>query len=231
MTLLKIYQKFLRAYGPQGWWPTTRNGKTDYYGGPANEKERLEVCLGAILTQNTSWKNAGKALRNLHRHSLIDAGKLARIKQNKLAEIIRSSGFHNQKAERLKIFCNHIQKNYNGSLKKLFAKDVDKLKKELLGLKGIGPETADSMMLYAANKPVFVIDAYTKRIFSSLGYLGLKANYDEWQRLFHENLPTDAKLFNEYHALIVEHGKRLGNGNAADLGRKALYTADTNRYL
>ncbi len=214
MKLLNIYRKLLGAYGKQGWWPTTRNGKTGYYGGPISDKERLEVCIGAILTQNTSWKNAEKALQGMHSRNMVDVKRITRIKRSGLAKIIRSSGFHNQKAERIKIFCSHLLKNYGGPIKKLFSKNMIQLRNELLSLKGIGPETADSMILYAANKPVFVIDAYTKRIFSSLGFLDKNAPYDEWQRLFEDNLPKDAKLFKEYHALIVEHAKRLKKGNA-----------------
>ncbi len=214
---MKIYQKLLDAYGKQGWWPTTRNGATGYYGGPINGKERLEVCIGAILTQNTSWKNAEKAVRNMHIHGLIDTKKISAMKRNRLAKIIRSSGFHNQKAERLKMFCSHMVKNYNGSLKKLFSLDTEILRKELLSLKGIGNETADSMILYAANKPIFVIDSYTKRIFSLLGFLDKNAPYDKWQKMFEDNLPKDAELFKEFHALIVEHAKRMRSGDACGL--------------
>ncbi|MFH0889714.1 MAG: endonuclease [Candidatus Aenigmatarchaeota archaeon] len=216
MSLIKIYQKLRKAYGKQGWWPTTRNGKTSYYGGPINDKERLEVCIGAILTQNTSWKNAEKAIRNMHAHNLVNIEKISKIERNKLAKIIRSSGFHNQKSERLKIFCSYIMKNY-GSLKRFFVKDAVDLRKELLLLKGIGLETADSIMLYAADKPVFVIDSYTRRIFSALGFLDANATYDEWQQLFEKSLRLDKELFKEYHALIVEHAKRMRNGDAIEL--------------
>ncbi len=212
MALMTVYRKLLKAYGKQGWWPTTRNGVMSYYGGPVNDSERLEVCFGAILTQNTSWNNAEKAIRNMH--ELIDIEKVSKIGQEKLAKIIKSSGFHNQKSERLKMFCSYVLKNY-GSLERFFANG--ELRKELLSLKGIGNETADSIMLYAADRPVFVIDAYTKRIFSSLGFLGADATYDEWQQLFEENLKHDVELFKEYHALIVEHAKRLRNGSATIL--------------
>ncbi len=217
MDILDVYLKLLGAYGKQGWWPTTRNGVMGYYGGPISDEERLEMCFGAILAQNTSWKNAGKALQNMHSHGMMGVKKVTHIKRSDLAKIIRSSGFHNQKAKRLKIFCSHLVKNYGGSIKKLFSNETWQLRNELFSLEGIGPETADSIMLYAANRPVFVIDAYTKRIFSGLGFLDKGASYGKWQNLFENNLPKNAELFNEYHALIVEHAKRIRNGDACGL--------------
>ena len=205
----KIYDILLKNYGPQKWWPVTSESEITprYSGGPKTGKQQLEVIFGAILTQNTSWKNVEKAIINLNKNNLIDIKKIIEIENKKLANIIKSSGYHNQKAERLKIFSEFLLKNYNGNLKKLFEKNIDELRKELLEIKGIGPETADSIILYSAQKPIFVIDAYTKRIFSRIGFK--EKTYDEFQNAFHKNLAKDVNLFNEYHALIVEHGKNI----------------------
>ena len=194
-------------FGPQNWWPVTEEGKIhpEYSNGPKTEKQQLEVCFGAILTQNTNWKNVEKAIVNLNKNNLISINKIISIDNQKLAEIIRSSGYHNQKAKKLKNFCDFLQKNYWGRLQKFFQNDIQRLRKELLSINGIGPETADSIILYAARKPIFVIDAYTKRIMSRIGYKEQK--YEELQKLFMENLQNSEKLFNEYHALLVELGK------------------------
>ncbi len=172
--------------------------------GHIREKPRNQTT-NHILTQNTNWKNVEKAIINLNKNQLINIGKIIKINNKKLASIIRSSGYHNQKAIKLKNFCSFIFKNYNNDLMKFFNNDVKKLREELLELNGIGPETADSMILYAAEKPIFVIDAYTKRIFSRIGFK--ETTYDEFQELFMNNLELNEKLFNEYHALIVELGK------------------------
>ncbi len=205
--LSKIYASLLNHFGPQHWWPVTPEGKfyPEYSGGPKNEKQQLEVIFGAILTQNTSWKNAEKAIVNLNKNNLIEVKKIIKIKNNKLAETIKSSGYHNQKANKLKNFCNFLLKYYNGKLNLLFQKDIHELRQQLLSVNGIGPETADSIILYAAKKPIFVVDAYTKRVFGRIGFS--QAIYDDLQKLFMENLPNSEKLFNEYHALIVELGK------------------------
>ncbi len=189
----RIYARLLRAYGKQHWWPVT------------GANPELEICVGAILTQNTNWKNVEKAIANLRKAKLIDAKKLVDVKEKKLALLIRSSGYYNQKAKKLKEFARFVIEH--GGLKKLFAKP--ELRELLLSVKGIGPETADSMILYAANKPVFVIDAYTRRIFSRLGPCSRNLTYHELQDLFHSKLKKDVKLFNEYHALIVMHGKDI----------------------
>jgi len=203
----KIYEVFLNKYGKQYWWPVTKQGLTPKYNKKINltEKQKLEICFGAILTQNTNWKNVEKAIINLNENNLIDIKKIIRIKKEKLANIIRSSGYHNQKSLSLKNFSNYILNNYNGKINKFFSNDIDDLRTKLLSIKGIGPETADSIILYAAKKPIFVIDAYTKRIFNRLGF---KQNtYDEFQTLFMNKLTKDKKMFSEYHALIVHHGK------------------------
>lgn len=205
--LKDIYNKLYTHFGPRNWWPVTEGGKVypEYSGGPKNEKQQLEVVFGAILTQNTSWKNAEQAVANLNKKEMIDAKKITEIGSRKLAGIIKPSGYHNLKSKKLKNFCSFLCRNYDGSLKKLFQNDIKKLREELLSVNGIGPETADSIILYAARKPIFVIDAYTKRILGRMGYTEKK--YEELQRLFMGSLPNSEKLFNEYHALLVELGK------------------------
>ena len=207
--LLEFYKILHSHFGPQRWWPVTPEGKScpEYSGGPKNEKQQLEVIFGAILAQNTTWKNAEKAIIELNKSNLIDAKKILKIKKQKLAEIIKSSGYNNQKAKKLKNFCQFLLENYGGKLQKLFQTDIDKSRKELLSVNGIGPETADSIMLYAAKKPIFVVDAYTKRVFNRIGCK--EQSYEEFQKLFMENLENSEKLFNEYHALIVELGKNV----------------------
>jgi len=205
----RIYDDLFTAFGPQGWWPVAGEGKShpSYSGGPKNGKQQLEVCFGAVLAQNTNWKNAEKAIIELNKNNLINIKKIIKIDVKRLALIIRSSGYHNQKAKKLKAFCDFLLKSCNGNLDSLFRKNIDELRKELLSIKGIGPETADSIILYAAKKPVFVIDAYTKRIINRIGFK--EETYDELQRLFMQNLPNSEKLFNECHALLVELGKNI----------------------
>ena len=207
---LDIHKKLNSHFGPQHWWPVTLEGDAapKYHKNiDLTEKQKLEICFGAILAQNTSWKNAEKAVAELNKNDLIDVNKIIKVNNKKLAEIIKSSGYHNQKAKKLKNFCEFLLKIYDGSLKNLLNNHVKKLRKQLLSVNGIGPETADSIILYAAKKPIFVIDAYTKRIFNRIGF---KENaYEEFQKLFISSLPNSEKLFNEYHALIVELGKNV----------------------
>ena len=191
-SLLGIYNKLYDRFGPQDWWP----GDTAF-----------EIIVGAILTQNTAWANVEKAIYNLKKHKLLSSRKLSRTKPSKIADLIRPSGYYNIKACRLLNFINYLNTEYGGNLKKMFKEKTDALRKRLLGIKGIGPETADSILLYAGDKPVFVVDAYTKRIFSRYGLLSEGASYDEIQRLFLHNLPKSVKLYNEYHALVVRAGK------------------------
>jgi len=190
-----IYNKLHTSFGPQGWWPLTIKGNSSkhHVGSPKTNNHRFEIIIGAILTQNTNWKNVEKALYNLSKNNLINPNKIKSAKQETIAKLIRPSGYYNQKAERLKLIAEFTQKN------------KEPTREQLLEVKGIGPETADSILLYAYQKPFFVIDAYTKRIFQKLGYK--ENNYDEWQTLFTNALPKDTKLFNEYHALLVELGK------------------------
>ncbi len=191
------YYKMYSAYGPQEWWPVS-----------SKQNAEFEIIIGAILTQGTSWKNVEICIKNLIKNNLINIKKLNKIKNNELSKLIKPSGYYNQKTIKIKNFTDYVIKNYNGNLRKLSAKNIKNIRNELLNINGIGKETADSIILYAFNKPVFVIDAYTRRIFERLFNLNFKT-YDEWQNYFHKNLPRDAKLFNEYHALIVEHGKNI----------------------
>jgi len=187
-----IYKKLYSYFGPQYWWP----GETPF-----------EVMVGAILTQNTSWQNVDKAIRNLKTHKLLIADKLYKLEQQKLASLIRPAGYYNIKAKRLKHFLNFLFNSYDGDIKRMSQVDKTALRQELLSVNGIGPETADSILLYALNKPVFVVDAYTKRILLRHRLIKEGASYQEVQDLFTRNLKKDAKLFNEYHALLVRLGK------------------------
>ena len=191
----QIYTQLHKSFGKQGWWPLTIEGNKSkhHVGKPETDKHRFEIMVGAILTQNTNWKNVEKALYNLSKNNLININKIKRIKKEKLAQLIKPAGYYNQKAERLKIIAEFLSKNSNPT------------REQLLSVKGIGPETADSILLYAYNKPFFVIDAYTKRIFGKLGYKA--EDYEQWQKLFMGNLRKDVDLFKEYHALLVELGK------------------------
>jgi len=190
--LLKIYKKLLKYFGKQDWWPA---------------ETRFEVIVGAILTQNTNWKNVEKAIINLKKAGVLSLSKLSKVLKRKICEYIRPSGFFNQKAERLILLMDFLKKNYRGSISVLMKENLKTLRRKLLGLKGVGPETADSILLYAADKPSFVIDAYTKRIFSRLG-ISANDKYEDLQYLFQKDLPKSVSLYKEYHALIVELAKK-----------------------
>ncbi len=211
MRIKQLYNHLLSKHGVQGWWPTRGRG---YH--PSNksrklsEQEMLEICVGAILTQNTAWKNVEKALDNLFSANAMSLSRLSSMPRQKLAKLIRSSGYYNQKAERLQLFARHVLSEH-GSFSRMFRKDLQPLREELLALKGVGPETADSMLLYAGRKPVFVVDAYTKRICSRLGICEADVEYHELQEKFHSTLPKDAEIFNEFHALLVQEGKNASN--------------------
>jgi len=196
--LLKIYNLLYEKFGPRHWWP----GDT-----------RLEIIIGAILTQNTAWKNVEKAIKNLKREGVLKVRPLTRIPEKKLARLIKPAGYYNIKSHRVKSFLSFLNTKYNGNLNRMFKRETQKLRSELLGIKGIGPETADSILLYAGGKPVFVVDAYTKRVFSRHNFAAQETEYEGWQRLFQDNLPSDVKLYNEFHALIVELGKELCRPN------------------
>lgn len=192
-----VCKRLLKHYGPQHWWPITTKDKIH---------KEFEIILGAILTQNTAWSNVEKSLRELEKNNLIGVERIRGIEEKKLAELIRSSGYYNQKAKKLKAVANFLKENKINQLEKL---ETGILRKKLLDVHGIGNETADSILLYALNKPVFVVDAYTKRIFSRIGLKCEDSSYEEVQNFFHSRLKRDTKMFNEYHALIVEHGKRI----------------------
>jgi len=204
----QIYDKLYSHFGPQYWWPVTLDGRItpNYHKNiKLNEKQKLEICFGAILTQNTNWKNVEKAIIQLNKNKLINIEKIIKINNKKLASIIKSSGYHNQKAKKLKNFCSFLSINYNSD--SFFKNNIKKFREELLSINGIGPETADSIILYAAKKPIFVIDAYTKRIMNRIGYK--EKTYEELQSLFMNNLELNEKLFNQYHSLLVELGKNI----------------------
>jgi len=192
--LMKIYRKLYRAYGPRNWWP----GETDF-----------EVMVGAILTQNTSWRNVEKAIQKLKGKGALSPEGIRRLKQSRLASLIRPSGYFRIKADRLKTFADFLFEEYGGNLGRMRRGRLEELRKKLLEVKGIGPETADSILLYSLRKPIFVVDAYTKRILWRHGLISEKASYEEIQKLFMDYLPSDKKLFNEYHALFVHLGKTL----------------------
>ena len=163
--------------------------------------------IGAVLTQNTAWTNVERAIENLKQERLLTPARLANVPTRKLARLIRPSGYFNVKARRLKHVLAFLQDHASGSIRRLFSGDALELRGKLLRVHGIGPETADSILLYAGAKPFFVVDAYTKRIFSRHGLMGPDADYERVQRLFMDNLPKDTQLYNEYHALIVRIGK------------------------
>jgi endonuclease-3 related protein len=190
--LQSIYKKLYSYFGPQYWWPAD---------------SPFEVMVGAILTQNTNWQNVERAINNLKKKDLLEPKKLFRLSQKRLANLIKPAGYFNIKAKRLKEFLNFFFKVYGGNLEKISLQATGALREQLLSTNGIGDETADSILLYALNKPVFVVDAYTKRILLRHGFIKDNSTYDEVQKLFMENLKTDIQLFNEYHALLVRLGK------------------------
>ncbi|WP_243372050.1 endonuclease III domain-containing protein [Geotalea sp. SG265] len=190
--LLSVFAALLERYGNLHWWPA---------------ETPFEVCVGAILTQNTNWGNVEKAIVNLKQAGLLSAAALHRVPVDALAQAIRPAGFFNVKSARLKDFVNWLFERHDGRLDVMFAGDWHELREELLKVRGIGRETCDSILLYAGNKPSFVVDAYTKRLFAHLGLVSEKDDYEGVRALFMDNLPADVALFNEYHALIVRHCK------------------------
>ena len=189
---MQLYHRLHRHYGDLSWWP----GETP-----------LEVSVGAILTQNTAWTNVEKAIKRLKEARSLSVAALGRMTHRRLAVLIKSAGYFNVKARRLKNFISFLQGRYAGSLNKMFRQPTPRLREELLSVNGIGPETADSILLYAGGKPSFVIDAYTKRILSRHGVLPYDKSYDDFQQLFMKQLPRSASFYNQYHALFVNIGK------------------------
>lgn len=201
----EIYRRLYARFGPQDWWPHRSGGA-------------FEIIVGAILTQNTAWTNVEKALANLRRARLLTPVALHRASMARLARLIRPSGYFNLKAKKLKAFTRFLFAEHRGKLAHLFALDAARLREELLAVYGIGPETADSIILYAARQPVFVVDAYTRRVFERLGLARAGAAYADLQSLFAQNLPRDEPLFNEYHALLVALGKHICRKRAPRCG-------------
>lgn len=193
-TLTEIYELLYDAFGPQNWWP----GETPF-----------EVMAGAVLTQNTNWTNVEKALANLKSADCLSPEGLGQIDLPQLAELIRPAGYYNLKAKRLKSFVDWLIGDYEGKVENLRSVDTGQLRAELLTVKGVGRETADSILLYALGRPIFVVDAYTARIAVRHGLIEAGADYEQLRQLFESNLPEDTQLFNEYHALLVRVGKEF----------------------
>lgn len=195
MKMMDIYNKLLEILGEQRWWPA---------------KTHFEVVVGAILTQRTKWENVAKAIHEIEKNDLLDPDALSNVDRNRLESLIKCTGFYKQKAERLQAVSRYFAKNDMTSLSE---KPIEVLRRELLSLKGIGKETADSIILYALNKPKFVIDAYTVRICKCLGISG---GYDELQERFENELPLNVMLFKELHALMVKYGKEFCSKDKCD---------------
>jgi len=190
--LLDVYHRLLKHYGPQHWWPAD---------------SPFEVIIGAILTQSAAWSNVEKAINNLKSKEALSVAALRRLPADELARLVYPSGYYNAKAAKIKSFVDWLGEQYDGDLDSLFRLDTPALRRELLSVSGVGEETADSIMLYAARKPIFVIDAYTRRIVGRLGLAPQVDSYAAFQELFMRHLLPDEALFNEYHALFVRHGK------------------------
>ncbi|MFC1669158.1 endonuclease III domain-containing protein [Spirochaetota bacterium] len=199
----------LKKYKPQGWWPIINNQtfQSEYHvGAPSNGDDVFEICIGAILTQGVSWENANKSLILLKKSGHFSPNGLLSLSNEELGNLIRSTGYFNQKAKKIKNFINWAEK-YNFPNLNIIKKDLHQLRNELLKINGIGPETADSILLYALSKKIFVIDAYTIRIFKRIGIITGKEKYEKIQGLFHDNFNGNINDYREYHALIVAHCK------------------------
>ncbi len=190
--MLKVYQRLFDVLGPQHWWPA---------------QTPFEVIVGAVLTQNTSWQNVEKAIENLRQADLLKPASLHAVPIEELEGLLRPAGYFRVKARRLRGLLKFLMERYGGSLEAMFATGVGTLREELLALNGIGPETADSILLYAGGLPVFVVDAYTQRILSRHGWIDPEADYHQIQDFLQSRLPEDPALFNEFHALLVHVGK------------------------
>jgi endonuclease-3 related protein len=188
----KFYGALLEAWGPQGWWP----GET-----------ATEVCVGAILTQNTAWRNVERAIGNLKAAGATEVRALWALPEEELAELIRPAGYYHVKAGRLRNFLRLVVEDFDGSLERLFELPTERLRETVLGVRGIGRETADSIVLYAAERPVFVVDAYTLRIAFRHGIVDLDADYETLQEAFAGSVEKDVAVWQEYHALLVKAGK------------------------
>ncbi len=189
--LLDVHHELLAAFGPQHWWP----GETPF-----------EVVVGAVLVQNTAWRNVERAIDNLKRHDLMQVDRLSRVTTPRLERLLQPTGYFRVKAKRLKNLLSFLVDEHGGSLDSLFALPLEEARQQLLGVNGVGPETADSILLYAGGVPKFVVDAYTRRLLLRHGWLPPPGKYDAMQQLFERRLAPDAALFNEFHALIVRLG-------------------------
>ncbi|MFZ0963717.1 MAG: endonuclease III domain-containing protein [Terriglobia bacterium] len=198
--LPRFYATLLESFGPQGWWPA---------------RTRWEVIWGAILTQNTTWRNATLALNNLRKAGLLAWRPLRQAPLRELEQSIRPAGFYRQKARTLHDFAHWIGQAHGGSLDSLFSLDLARARAQLLALKGIGAETADAILLYSGRRPVFVADAYTRRVLSRHQFLSPTADYASAQQFLHRHLPADEAMYNEFHALLVEAAKRYCHRNVA----------------
>lgn len=192
--LMEIYQRLLAHFGHRHWWPADTP---------------FEMIVGAILTQNVTWRSAAAAISNLKETGLLSVEGLLGAREDDLAALLRPARYHYQKALKLKAFCRVIAEEYQGDLSAFLSQDLQTLRRRLLNIYGIGPETADAIILYAAEKPIFVIDVYTHRIFFRLGYFGEKAKYREMQEFFMKYLPPDVSLYNDYHAQIDALGHNI----------------------
>ncbi|MGE0454420.1 MAG: endonuclease III domain-containing protein [Vicinamibacteria bacterium] len=192
--LLAVHAGLRSACGELGWWPA---------------ETKFEICVGALLTQNTAWTNVERTLGQLRARGLLSFAALDRLSALQLAPLLRSAGTFNVKARRLRALLDFLGSHFDGRVERMAAEPADALRAKLLCVKGVGPETADAIALYAAGAPLFVVDAYTRRLFTRLGLLSGRESYAQIQALFHAHLPRDARLFADYHALIVEHAKAV----------------------
>jgi len=195
------YEELLRQFGPQGWWPA---------------RTRLEVILGAILTQNTTWQNAARAIERLQAIGLLRWPRLRKASAGELENCVRPAGYFRQKARTIRNFVQWLDSVHQGSLDALFAQPAQMARSQLLALRGLGPETADAILLYAGKAPFFVADAYTRRVLARHRLISPRDGYAAAQRFLHRHLPADERLFNEFHALLVETGKRHCKRQAAE---------------
>jgi endonuclease-3 related protein len=192
--LREVYDRLFAAFGPQYWWPG---------------ESPMEVTIGAVLVQNTNWQNVEKAIANLREHDLVDPHAICELDGEELEELIRPAGYFRVKARRLRSLMQFLVDRYEGRLERMFRTDLPTLRAELLGVHGVGPETADSILLYAGGLPTFVVDTYTHRVAARHGWIGFEAGYYELKELFESGIEEDVKLYNEFHALLVRVGKHF----------------------
>ncbi|NPV38669.1 Endonuclease III [Brevinematales bacterium NS] len=226
LSLSELYDILFRFYGPQNWWPIVENGVSLYLPGYTQKQrtpeEALEIWIGAILTQNTAWKNVEKALVNLKERLPLLPESLLTLSEEELSDLIRPAGYYRQKAKKIHVSMRFLLQDYGGNPCELRRLPLSEARHQLLSLWGIGPETADSILLYALGFPIFVIDTYTRRILKLLGYPEATQSYERLQDLFHKNITPDVGLYREYHALFVAAGKTCGR--KPDCGRCPLFS-------